>query len=289
MAIRSSSAATAAQNGQVPSAGASLRVDAPLIDLRGISKTFQSGKTSTTALSRVNLGIDPGEFVTVVGQSGCGKTTLLRIVSGLMEPSAGTALMGGTVISGPRPDIGIVFQQPQLLPWRTSLKNVLLPTELRKSAVDDPMSQAQEVLRLVGLEEFEKHYPSQLSGGMQQRVAIARALLMSPSLLLMDEPFGALDAMTREQLGLELQRICYGTTQAGKTVFFITHSISEAVFLGDRVVVMTPSPGKVAEIIKVPFERPRPIELMNSGGEFGEIVSHIRTLLSGGIARGNGA
>lgn len=250
------------------------------IQLLGVGKTYATADGPTVALSRVEFGIRKGEFITIVGPSGCGKTTLLRIISGLLGQSEGAALMAGTPITGPRPDIGIVFQKPELLPWRSALKNVLLPAELMKAPKREAEQRARDLLALVGLGGFENHLPDQLSGGMQQRAAIARALFSSPSLLLMDEPFGALDAMTREQLGLELQRIRFEDDANEKTVFFITHSISEAVFLGDRVIVMTPGPGRIAEVIDVPFARPRELNLMNSGGLFGEIVARIRHLLS---------
>lgn len=251
------------------------------IELRRLSKVFAGAKGErVTALAPVDLRIDDGEFVTVVGPSGCGKTTLLRIIAGLMPASSGTAMMNGTPIRGPRADIGIVFQAPQLLPWRTAFKNVLLPAELLGLPMEQSRKRAKELLEMVGLAGFEQHLPSQLSGGMQQRTSIARAFLSSPDLLMMDEPFGALDALTREQLTIELQRIWGQNTAKRRTVFFITHSIPEAVFLGDRVIVMAARPGRIVEDIRVDFERPRPIGLMNSGGRFGELVAHIRDLLN---------
>lgn len=251
----------------------------PAIEFRDLGKVFRGQKnTFNTALAPINLSVAPGEFVTVVGPSGCGKTTLLRIIAGLAEPSSGGAYMMGAPIRGPRRDIGIVFQSAQLLPWRSALSNVVLPAEILGLPKQESLERGRQLLEMVGLTGFEDHLPKQLSGGMQQRTAIARAFLASPELLLMDEPFGALDAMTRDQLTMELQRIW----SAGKrrTVFFITHSIPEAVFLGDRVIVMASKPGRIVEDIRINFPRPRPLELMNSGGEFGDTVARIRNLLT---------
>lgn len=222
------------------------------IAIRGVTKSFQTGKTSLMALKDIELDVGAGEFVAVVGASGCGKSTLLRLIGGLLAPSQGEIRIGDKAVTEPNPGIGIVFQTPVLLPWRTVQENVRLPLDIQRTA-RDPKRIAQ-LLELVGLRGFESSSPFELSGGMQQRVALCRALVTDPSLLLMDEPFGALDALTREQMNLELQRVWMDT---GKTVVLITHSITEAVMLADRVVVMTPRPGRIREIISVEIPRPR--------------------------------
>ena len=247
------------------------------IQIRGLSKTFDDGHGGAVlALSNVNVDIRKGSFVTVVGPSGCGKSTLLRIVSGLLDYSAGTVLMDGQPIHGTRRDVGMVFQNSILLPWRTIIDNVLLPAEVL--GLDRPKSRARalQLLELVGLKGFENRLPSQLSGGMQQRASIARALLHDPKILLMDEPFGALDALTREQMNLELQRIW---SESGKTVILITHSIPEAIFLGDQVLVMTPRPGTLATILPVDLPRPRTMNSMSEPA-FAEVALQIRGLFN---------
>ncbi|MCC7107501.1 MAG: ABC transporter ATP-binding protein [Chloroflexi bacterium] len=228
------------------------------------------------ALAGVSFDIGEGEFLSVVGPSGCGKSTLLKILAGLLPQTSGEVLLRGTPITGPRRDIGVVFQDPVLLPWRTVFQNAMLPAEIIGLDGKAASERAKSLLRLVGLEGFEGKYPMELSGGMQQRSSITRALVHDPALLLMDEPFGALDAMTREQMNLELLRIW---SEQRKTVFFITHSIPEAVFLGDRVIVMTPRPGRIAEIIEVNLPRPRDLDVMGSA-EFGAMVNHIRHLFN---------
>jgi NitT/TauT family transport system ATP-binding protein len=250
-------------------------VTSPLIVVSDLEKTYRTkGRALVRALAGISLDIGSGEFVTIVGQSGCGKTTLLKILAGLLPRSAGTVTLRGTPVDGPRPDIGIVFQDPVLLPWRTVLDNVMLPVQvlgLDRTAYRD---RARRLLGLVGLEGFEDKYPHELSGGMRQRVSIARALVHDPSLLLMDEPFGALDAMTREFMNLELLRIW---KESGKTVVFITHSIPEAVFLADRVIVMSARPGRVVETVGVDLPRPRDLDMMASD-EFGVYTRKIRHL-----------
>jgi len=231
---------------------------------------------SVLALDRVSLAIEPREFVCVVGTSGCGKTTLLRIIAGLVRHTAGRVHLRDREISGPSADVGIVFQGPVLLPWKTVLENVMIPVVVLGLERDAHRRRAMELLDLVGLSGFEDKYPKELSGGMQQRASIARALVHQPSLLLMDEPFGALDAMTRETMNLELQRI---VKDAAITVLFITHSIQEAVFLGDRVVVMTPRPGRIAESMTIDLSRPRELDAM-SAPEFGSYVRAVRRLLN---------
>jgi NitT/TauT family transport system ATP-binding protein len=223
------------------------------------------------AIDRLSLDIAEGEFVSVVGPSGCGKTTLLKILAGLLPASGGSASLGGTPISGPRRDIGVVFQTPVLLPWRTVLENTLLPVQVQKLDLQAYTQRAHDLIRLVGLQGFENKYPSELSGGMQQRNAITRALVYDPSVLLMDEPFGALDALTREQMNEELLRIWQAS---GKTVVFITHSIPEAVFLSDRVVVMG-SGGHLMETVDIDLARPRSLADMGSA-HFAELAAHIR-------------
>ena len=219
---------------------------------------------------------DEGEFVAVVGPSGCGKSTLLKILAGLLSSTDGSASLRGTRIQGPRRDIGVVFQAPVLFPWRTVLDNVLLPIDVQGQGRERYLPAARDLLTLVGLRDFERRYPWELSGGMQQRVAITRALIHDPAMLLMDEPFGALDAMTREHMNLELQRIWM---EKKKTVFFITHSIPEAVFLADRVLVMTPRPGRVVDDLRIKLPRPRGLDAMTAP-EFGEYTRHIRALFN---------
>lgn len=244
----------------------------PAIRLACVNKAYGTGDASLLALHDVNLDIRGGEFVAVVGPSGCGKSTMLRVVAGLIPPGSGEVWIGGSRVRGTRRDIGIVFQSPVLFPWRTVLENVLLPIDVQGLHRNDNLAKARELLALVGLRDFETRYPAELSGGMQQRVGIARALVHDPSILLMDEPFGALDAMTREHMNVELQRLWQSRT---KTVLFITHSISEAVFLADRVVVMTPRPGRIAEVIEITLPRSRSLDMMSTA-PFGDYVRRIR-------------
>ena len=227
---------------------------ANFIEYDGVRKIYNSSDDEVVALEEVSFHVAEGEFVTVVGRSGCGKSTLLKITSGLLPVTAGAVRVAGVPVRGPLTNIGVVFQAPVLLAWRKALDNVLLQIEARGLNVAAYRERALELLELTGLKGFEGKYPNELSGGMQQRVSISRALIHDPPLLLMDEPFGALDAITRDEMNLELLRIWQ---KAKKTLLFITHSIPEAVFLGDRVVVMTPRPGKVAEIIPIDLPRPR--------------------------------
>ena len=247
-----------------------------------VSMVFSRGETSVHALDRISLEVRDGEFIAIVGPSGCGKSTLLKLVTGLRPPTTGRLLVYGRQVARPRGDVGIVFQSPVLLPWRTILENVALPIDVLKLDGARGRERARELLGLVGLTGFENSYPNELSGGMQQRAAIARALVYDAPLLLMDEPFGALDAMTREQMNLELQRIW---SASGKTVVFITHSIPEAVFLADRVAVMSARPGRVLEILENPLPRMRSLDDMLQP-EFGMLVREIRKLLGGHIATG---
>ena len=224
------------------------------------------------ALNDVNLAIDDGEFISVVGPSGCGKTTLLKILAGVLQRSSGQVTIQGRAVSGPSREIGVVFQAPVLLPWRNVLQNVMVPVEVQKRDRTKFEQRARLLLEMVGLAGFESKYPAELSGGMQQRVGICRALVHDPSFLLMDEPFGALDAMTREQMNEELQRIWADNR---KTVLLVTHSIPEAVYLADRVVVMTPRPGRIVDIVPVDLPRPRTLAMHNTP-EFGRFVARIR-------------
>ncbi len=224
------------------------------IQIERVSKIFGADGQRTVALQDIDFHVREGEFVSILGESGCGKTTLLRLVAGLLAPTTGRILLDGTAVTAPRRDMGFVFQQPVLLDWRTVLDNVLLPAEILRLDRGTSAAEARKLLGLVGLEDFAVHRPPQLSGGMQQRVAIARALILKPTLLLMDEPFGALDAITREQMNLELLNIWSLT---GTTALFVTHDIGEAVFLSDRVVLLSRRPGTVQEIFPVPLPRPR--------------------------------
>ena len=229
------------------------------IRIAGLSKTFGGGNDSVLALHDIDCSIEQGSFVTIVGPSGCGKSTLLRIMAGLLDYSVGTVQLDHQPVHGTRRDIGMVFQSSILLPWRTILENVLLPAEVLGLDMKKARERAMQLLHMVRLDGFEHKLPRQLSGGMQQRASIARALLHDPKILLMDEPFGALDAMTRERMNLELQRIWM---ESGKTVVLITHSIPEAVFLGDVVFVMSPRPGTLEKLVHVDLPRPRALEVM---------------------------
>jgi len=247
----------------------------PIITCSGVSKTYRGNARLVHALDDISFSAEPNEFVTFVGPSGCGKSTLLKIVGGLLDRSAGDVTVKGEPVLGPRRDIGLMFQTAVLFDWRTALENVLLPVEVLRLDATAYRPRAQDILKMVGLEGFEASYPNQLSGGMQQRVSLSRALVYEPDLLLMDEPFGALDEFTRERLNLEIQRIWM---ERRKTVLFVTHNISEAVFLSDQILVMTPRPGRVARIVRVSFPRPREIRLMKTP-EFASLVFEIREIL----------
>jgi len=245
----------------------------PMIEIAGLNKIYRTREgRNIEALKDLNFGIADGEFVTVVGPSGCGKSTLLKILAGTLRRSSGSVRIRQRPIDGPSRDVGVVFQAPVLLPWRTVLENVLVPIEIQGLSMKEYEPRARDYLKLVGLEGFENKYPNELSGGMQQRVGISRGLVHEPAFLLMDEPFGALDAMTRETMNLELLRIW---SQSRKTVMLVTHSIPEAVFLADRVIVMSPRPGRITEILEVDLPRPRTLEMINSE-RFGGYVSAIR-------------
>ncbi|MPZ73745.1 MAG: ATP-binding cassette domain-containing protein [Nitriliruptorales bacterium] len=246
-----------------------------VLEVKNLSKTY--ARNQVHALDRINLTIRDGQFASIIGPSGCGKSTLLKIMAGLFPPSAGQVLLTGTPVQGPRPDIGMMFQQATLLPWRTSLDNVLLPIEIRHGsrAAQSRRGLAGELLSLVGLSGFEKAYPGELSGGMAQRVAICRMLVTEPSVLLLDEPFGALDELTRERMNEELQRIC---TERSATAFMVTHSIAEAVFLADVLFVMSSRPGRISEVIEIDLPRPRDFSVTTEP-DFGKIVHHVRQQL----------
>ena len=224
------------------------------VSVAGVAKTFRRGKTVTQALAAVDLALDKGEFVAVVGPSGCGKSTLLRIIAGLLPTSAGAVRVGGQSVAAPQTNLGVVFQSPVLLEWRTVLENVLVQIELRGLDTNPYKEKARQLLTRVGLGEFADRYPRELSGGMRQRTAIVRALIHDPPFLMMDEPFGALDALTREQMRLDLETLWMET---GKTVLFITHSVDEAVLLADRVVVMSERPGRIEREIRIGLPRLR--------------------------------
>ncbi|MBN9454135.1 MAG: ABC transporter ATP-binding protein [Bosea sp.] len=247
-----------------------------MIEVSDLSQVFvaeDGGKV--TALTDVSLDIADNEIVTIVGPSGCGKSTLLRLISGLIKPSGGSVVIDGETVKEPRADMGIVFQAPTLLPWATILDNVLFPLKMMGRLDAKATERAKSLLTMVGLGDFMQHRPRQLSGGMQQRAAICRALVHQPKLILMDEPFGALDALTREQMSIELLRIWNADK---KTILFVTHSIPEAVLLGDRVVVMSPRPGRIAEIVTVPLSRPRDFE-SEEDPEFRRCCNRIRNLI----------
>ena len=229
------------------------------------------------ALRNFSATIGRNEFVSLVGPSGCGKSTMLRLVAGLILPTVGTILIEGMVVKEPRQDTGIVFQSPTLLPWATLADNVVFPLKLMHQMRSDSWDKAHELLKLVGLAGFERRYPRELSGGMQQRAAICRALMHDPGILLMDEPFGALDALTREEMSLELLRIW---TKQPKTILFVTHSIPEAVLLSNCVIVMSPRPGEVVDVVEVPLSRPRNFAV-EARSEFQECTQHIRKLIFG--------
>jgi NitT/TauT family transport system ATP-binding protein len=246
---------------------------ATLLRIEALEKIYKAKDgVDVHALKDINLDIGDGEFVSIVGPSGCGKSTLLKILAGTLERSSGTVAMRGQALRGPSRELGVVFQAPVLLPWRTVLQNVMVPIEVQKHDRARFTAKARELLAMVGLSAFENKYPNELSGGMQQRVGICRALVHDPSFLLMDEPFGALDAMTRETMNGELQRIW---SESRKTIMLVTHSIPEAVYLADRVVVMTPRPGRIVDVIAIDLPRPRKLAMQNTP-EFGRFVSAIR-------------
>ena len=251
----------------------------PAVAIKAVTKSFRAG---VTALSGIDLEVEPREFVSLIGPSGCGKSTLLRIIGDLVKPTSGSVSVNGKSAEQARRDhdYAIVFQDAVLYDWRTVAKNIALPLELLRWSRARRQSRVRDMVKLVELTGFENHHPWQLSGGMQQRVSIARALSFSPSLLLMDEPFGALDEMTRERLNAELLRIWQET---GSTVVFVTHSIPEAVFLSTRVVVMSPRPGRIASIVEVDLPQPRTAATREEP-RFFELVTEVREQLAAGGA-----
>jgi NitT/TauT family transport system ATP-binding protein len=247
-----------------------------MIALRGVSKRFATrDRNGLLALDDVSLTIEDGTFVALIGPSGCGKSTLLRLVNGLLPLSGGRIEIGGVPVQGPRDDMAMVFQSPVLMPWATVLQNVTFPLRLKRQCGPADVRRARDLLAKVGLAGFEQSRPHELSGGMQQRVAICRALVQQPRVLLMDEPFGALDALTREELSLELLSIFAGS---GMTVLFVTHSIPEAVLLADRVVTLSARPGRISDVMPVPLPRPRDFA-QEALPEFQACTRHLRALI----------
>jgi NitT/TauT family transport system ATP-binding protein len=247
-----------------------------MVELQEVSKSFQktlsNGSMAIQAVADVNLSIRENEFISIIGPSGCGKTTLLKMIDGLLPYDSGEILINGKKVTAPGPERAVVFQTFALLPWRTVLANVEFSLELRHVSKEERAKTAREYIRRVGLADFENHYPHELSGGMQQRAGLARALAVNPMILLMDEPFGSVDAQTRQLLQEELLDLWQ---REQKTVIFVTHSMDEAVYLSDRVVVMTPRPGRVAEILDVPLPRPRVAEDVRRDPRFVDLTNYI--------------
>lgn len=276
--LQSANSEEASYRDQSPSSGSSVsgRTDpATVLNVGGVSQVFIKGDEPLVALAKVSLEVQAGEFLSLVGPSGCGKSTLLKIIAGLLKPSAGEVHLEGKLIEGPRDDIGLMFQTPTLFPWRTTVRNITLPLEIRKEPNEDWDARVAEVLNLVKLNGFEHHYPRELSGGMQQRVALSRLLVSDPKLMLLDEPFGALDEFTREHLNTELARI---SEYEGKTTIFVTHNIAEAVFLSDRVAVMGTKPGRILDVVEVPLPRPRTAAIRRNK-TYSETIYRIRETL----------
>ncbi len=247
----------------------------PVYEIERLSKTY--ARNNLVALTDVHLTIHKGEFVSVIGSSGCGKTTLLKIMAGLLPPTTGRVVLEGRPVVGPRRDIGMMFQQATLLPWKTTIENIVMPIEIRegRAAARAARDRAVDLLELVGLGGFANVYPGELSGGMAQRASICRMLISDPAMLLLDEPFSALDELTRDFMNMEFQRICM---ERGATAFLVTHSLAEAVILSDRILVMKARPGHIVEDVRIDLPRPRALEMINTL-RFGEIVAHIRDLL----------
>ena len=246
-----------------------------MIRCTNVSKSFR-GKTVVQALEKINLQIHDGEFVSIIGPSGCGKSTLLRIVAGLIERDGGEVLVAEQRVQGPHPDVGVVFQTSNLLPWMTVEQNIRLAAKLRGMPKSEAQARLGEVMPTLGLDGFERSYPYQLSGGMQQRTALGQALLLSPRVLLLDEPFGALDALTRDRLNVELLRIWEKNKQ---TLLLITHSITEAVFLSDRVLVMSQRPGQLVHELRIDLPRPRHTRHTRSTAQFGAYLGRLSELM----------
>jgi len=246
------------------------------IQVKGCRLIYPFKGGTIHALEDVNFSANEGEFLSVIGPSGCGKSTLVKVIAGLLTPTAGKVWVNGVLVQGPHPNVGIVFQNPVLLAWRNVLRNIMLQVEIRKGfKKEESLEKAMELVRFAGLEGFEKRHPWELSGGMQQRVSFCRALIHDPPLLLMDEPFGALDALTRDEMNEWLQKIWMEKT---KTVLFVTHDISEAVFLSDRILILTKRPGSVKKILDINLPRPRQMETRESI-EFNQYVALARNLI----------
>lgn len=244
-----------------------------LIRVRNLRKIYGIGTArEVLAVDGISFEAGEGEFISLVGSSGCGKTTVLKIVAGLIPKTSGEAFVNGREVKGPIDDAGIVFQQPNLLPWRSVFDNIMLPVEVRGHNREEYNKKINELIELVGLQGFEKMPPYELSGGMQQRVSICRALITDPSILFMDEPFGALDALTRDRMDIELARIF---EKERKTILFVTHNINEAVLLSDKVVVFTPRPGRLSGIVEIDLDRPRDLNVMREP-EFADLADKIR-------------
>ncbi|MEU8221953.1 ABC transporter ATP-binding protein [Kribbella sp. NPDC048915] len=250
-----------------------------MIRLDGVGQVFDGREGQVTALERIDLHVRAGEFVTLIGRSGCGKSTLLRLIAGLLRPTSGAVRVAGDPVTGPRRDVSFMFQRPALLPWRSVLSNVMLPVEIDKGTRNKAAyrDRAHELLELVGLHGFERRLPHELSGGMQQRVSLCRSLIRDPQVMLMDEPFSALDALTRTELSEELQRI---KMELSTTIVFVTHSIEEAVVLADRVVVLTPRPGRMREVVEIDIPRPRSLGQNAHVTEVATISARLHALLA---------
>ena len=252
----------------------------PVYQLGNVGKTYARNKV--VALEHVSLTLRKGSFSSIIGSSGCGKSTLLKIMAGLIPPSTGRVVLQDRPVTGPRRDIGMMFQQATLFPWKTTVENIVLPIEIRdgRSAAEKAKARAHDLLEVVGLKGFEDVYPNELSGGMAQRASICRMLITEPAVLLLDEPFSALDELSRDMMNMELQRIC---TERDATAFLVTHSIPEAVILSDDIYVMKPRPGRLAEIVTVDLPRPRTLDMITTP-TFGATVDYIRGLLDKGAA-----
>ena len=252
-----------------------------MIQLDDVGQVFDGREGQVTALEKIDLHVRDGEFVTLIGRSGCGKSTLLRLIAGLLRPTTGSVRVAGDPVTGPRRDVSFMFQRPALLPWRSVLSNVMLPIEIDGGGGDRSRTayrdRAHQLLELVGLQGFERRLPHELSGGMQQRVSLCRSLIRSPKVMLMDEPFSALDALTRTELSAELQRI---QMELATTIVFVTHSIEEAVVLADRVAVLTPRPGRLREIVEIDIPRPRSLGQNAHLADVAQISGHLHGLLA---------